>query len=119
MLRAQKFIIGSPQEFDLGFINLGSGPGAESWLSIDALPREAIPSVRIEWPTPAGEPVLRTSHQLTERCCYWDFYTKGFKHPAGIAAGKAKVSITLPTAGKPLLLTTTVLEVPVVPALNE
>jgi hypothetical protein len=44
MLRRKEFTIGETnQRLSLCFLNPGSGPGAESRLSIDALPRFAVP----------------------------------------------------------------------------
>jgi hypothetical protein len=94
-------------------MNPGSRAGAESRLSIEALPRDVVPKLNIEWPTADGRPALRTSHALTERCCYWEFYTNAFEVPAGAVVGKAKVSVELPVPA-PIALTTTEFEVPVV-----
>jgi len=74
VLRKKEFTIGETQQrLDLCFLNPGSGPGAESLLSIDALPRGAVLSLNIEWPTAGGSRPLRTSYLLNQRCCYWDF----------------------------------------------
>jgi hypothetical protein len=113
LLRSKEFAIGpGARRLSLGFMNPGSGPGAESRLSIEALPAYLVPTLNIEWPTARGSQPLRTSHKLTERCCYWEFYTTAFEVPAGAVAGKAKVSLDLPAI--PIVLTTTEFEVPVV-----
>lgn len=115
LLRSKEFTI-SPgrRRLSLGFMNPGSGLGAESRLSIDAFPRLLVPKLNIEWPTAGGGPPLRTSHQLVERCCYWEFYTSAFEVPDGASVGKAKVSVKFPTTSVPIILTTTEIEVPVV-----
>jgi hypothetical protein len=115
LLRSKEFVIGSERgRLSLGLMNPGSGPGAESRLSIEALPPILIPKLTITWPTADGGPPLRTSHQLTERCCYWEFYTTTFEVPGRAAIGKATVSVDFPTAGTPIVLKTTEFEVPVV-----
>jgi hypothetical protein len=117
LLRRKEFTIGETGErLSLCFFNPGSGPGAVSRLSIDALPRFVVPELNIEWPTAGGGAPLQTSHQLTQRCCYWEFYTEKFEVPKGVAAGKAKVSVAFPagTGAMPIELTTTEMVVPVV-----
>jgi hypothetical protein len=115
MLRRKEFRIGETKErLSLCLLNLGSGPGAETRLSIDALPRFAVPVLNIEWPIAGGKGPLRTSHKLTERCCYWEFYTTEFGVPKGVVAGKAKVSVDPATLGMPIELTTREVIVPVV-----
>ena len=108
LLRRKEFTIGEKgQRLSLCFINPGSGPGAESRLSIDALPSSVVPILNIEWPTAGGSVPLRTSYPLTQRCCYWEFYTTDFEVPRGVVAGKAKVSVDLPAFTMPIELTTT------------
>ena len=107
------------QRLSLGFINPGSGAGAESRLSIDALPGYLVPRLNIEWPTASGGAQLRTSHLLSERCCYWEFYTTAFEMPNGVVVGKAKVSIELAAGTTPIELTTTEINVPVVARSSE
>ena len=120
LLRLDEVAIGSqPKRFSVGFKNPGSGPGAESRLSIEAVPSDVVPKVNIEWPTAAGAPPLRTSHPLPERCCYWEFYTLSFKVPDKAVVGKAKVSVDLPIAGTPIVLKTTEFELPVVAVSKE
>lgn len=115
MLRYKDFELGSGlRRLSVAFHNPGSGPGAQSLLSIDAPPADVVPVLKIEWPTAAGGPPLRTSHRLDQRCCYWEFYTTEFEVPAEASVGTAKVSIELPDGAIPLVLTTTELEVPVV-----
>jgi hypothetical protein len=115
LLRSKEVTIGSGrQRFSLAFVNPGSGPGADSRLSIDAYPSYLVPKVNIEWPTADGAPPLRTSHRLNERCCYWEFYTTALEVPKGAAVGMAKVSVELPATKPPVVLTTTEFEVPVV-----
>jgi len=115
LLRRKEFPIGESKErLSLCFINPGSSRGADSLLSIDALPPAVVPALNIEWPTPAGHAPLRTSHKLTERCCYWEFYTTEFEVPRGAVAGKAKVSVDLPASATTIKLTTTEMVMPVV-----
>ena len=115
LLRRKEFTIGETQkQLDLCFLNPGSGPGAESLLSIDALPRDALLNVNIEWPTAGGSASLRTSYLLNQRCCYWDFYTTDFEVPKGTVPGEANVSVDLVTFGTSIELTTTNMVVPVV-----
>ena len=65
LLRRKEFRIGEKgQRLSLCFINPGSGAGAESRLSIDALHRLVVPKLNIEWPTIRGNAPLRTSHEL-------------------------------------------------------
>jgi hypothetical protein len=72
LLRGKDFTIGAQRErLSICFLNPGSGPGAESRVSIEAWPTSLAPTVKIEWPTQAGQVKQRTSHLLSERCCYW------------------------------------------------
>ena len=120
LLRRKDFAIGEKQErLSLCFLNPGSGVGAESRLSIDALPRFVVPELTIEWPTARGSAPLRTSHLLIERCCYWEFYTTEFKVPKGVVAGTAKITVDLPVGATPIKLTTTEMLVPVVAVRHE
>jgi hypothetical protein len=115
LLRSKEFTLEpGRRRLSLGLMNHGSGPGAESRLSIEALPPESIPTLNIEWPVADGAAPLRTSHKLTERCCYWEFYTTAFEPPTGAVVGKAKVTLDFPATAKPIVLTTTEFEVPVV-----
>lgn len=120
VLRRKEFTMGEAhQRLSLCFINPGSGPGAESRLSIDALPTFVVPELNIEWPTAAGSASLRTSYNLTQRCCYWEFYTTEFELPKGVVPGQAKISVNLPVGTPPIELTTTELVVPVVAPSHE
>ncbi len=56
---------------------------------------------------------MRSSYGLTQRCCYWEFYTTEFEVPRGVVAGQAKISVHFPAGAMPIELTTTELEVPV------
>lgn len=115
MLRRTEFTLGeSQQRMSLCFINPGSGEGAVSRLSIDALPGFVVPELTIEWPTSGDRAPLRTSHPLTQRCCYWEFYTTEFAVPKGVVTGKAKVSVDLPLDVTLIELTTREMVVPVV-----
>ena len=115
VLRREVFTLGeTKQRLSLCFVNPGSGEGAVSRLSIDALPRSVVPKLTIEWPTAEGGMPLRTSHLLTQRCCYWEFYTTEFAVPNGVVAGKAKASVDLPLEVTSIELTTREIVVPVV-----
>ena len=114
LLRRKEFIIGETQQrLSLCFVNPGSGPGAQSRLSIDALPRFVVPVLNIEWPNAGGTAPQRTSHPLIKRCCDWEFYTPEFDVPKGVVAGTAKISVHLPSFTQPIELTTTEMLVPV------
>jgi hypothetical protein len=115
LIRRKAFTIGEKgQQLSLGFFNPGSCPGAESRLSIEGLPRDVMPELKIEWPTAdAGKP-LQTFHELNQRCCYWHFYTTEFEVPKGVVTGKAKVTVNLLPGAMPAPLTTNEFEVPVV-----
>ena len=120
LLRRKEFTIGEKeQRLSLCFIHPGSDPGADSRLSIDALPRFLIPTLTIEWPTAAGKPPLHTRHQLTQRCCYWEFYTTAFEVPHGVVVGTAKVTVDLVARPTPIELTTTEITAPVVARSHE
>jgi len=115
LLREQVFTLGpGRRRLSLAFMNAGSGPGAQSRVSIEALPRNLVPKLSIEWPTATGVQPLRTSHELTERCCYWEFYTTAFETPREAIVGKAKVSVHLPATETQIVLEATEFEVPVV-----
>ena len=116
LLRRNNFPLGEThQRLSLCFLNPGSGAGTESRLSIDSLPRSIVPKLKIEWPTSEGAASLQTTHELTQRCCYWEFYTTEFEVPKGATPGQARVSVDLPIGALPIELTTTELRVPVVP----
>ena len=115
MLRFREFSIGSgPRRLSMAFTNSGVGEGATSRLSIDALPPEVVPKLKIDWPTAEGLPPLQTEHLLVQRCCYWEFYTTDFKVPDSIVVGEARVSVEFADNTMPLRLTTTEIEVPVI-----
>jgi hypothetical protein len=115
LLRRKEFTLGeSQQRLSLGFFGAGSEPGAESRLSIDALPRSVVPRLKIEWPTAGGAAPLQTSYDLTERCCYWEFYLTDFEMPKGVVAGKALVSVEITGGSLPVELTTREMVVQVV-----
>jgi hypothetical protein len=116
VLRRTEFTIGEKgQRLSLCFINPGSCTGAVSRLSIDALPRFVVPEMTIDWPA-AGGKRLQTTHELTQRCCYWEFYTDEFEPPKGVAPGTAKLTVELAPGVMPGDLTTTEIELPVVKA---
>jgi len=115
LLRRKAFTIGEKHErLSLCLFNPVSEPGAVSRLSIDALPRIVVPKLNIEWPTAHGGTPLHTSHELTQRCCYWEFYTTEFEVPGGVVPGQAKVTVELVSGATPIDLTTTEIIEPVV-----
>lgn len=73
-----------------------------------------MPELHIDWPTADGAAPLRTSYELTRRCCYWEFYTAEFDLPKGVGAGLAKVSVDFISGVLPIELTTREMVVPVV-----
>jgi hypothetical protein len=97
----------------VAFINPGRGEGAKTRLSIDALPPEVVPEVRVEWPVAPDAHPLRTTHRLASRCCYWEFYDMTFKAPAAAVSGKAKVTVVLPKGAMPYELETDTIQVDV------
>jgi hypothetical protein len=116
LLRRKAFTLGETQErLSLCFVHPGSGPGAESRLSIEALPRFVVPRMTIEWPVADGAAPLQTSQDLMKRCCYWEFYETEFELPKGVVAGNAKINIGFGATAAPIELTTTMVEIPVVP----
>jgi hypothetical protein len=114
-LRGKDFVIGSPGRLSICFVNPGRGEGATTRLSIRAIPPEIVPTVDIDWPAAEGATAIHTSHRLTERCCYWEFYSPDVAVPEGVVRGTATLTISLPPAAMPLELTTNKLEVPVRP----
>jgi hypothetical protein len=117
LLRAKEITITpTAQRMSLAFMNLEAEAGAVSRLSIEALNRSVVPRLTIAWPTANGETPLKTTHDLTERCCYWEFYTSDLYVPDGVKPGMARVGVTFPGGGFPFTLTTSVIEVPVTAA---
>jgi len=113
-LREKVFVVDSGQRrLSIAFTNPGLGDGCQSRLSIHAIPKTVNPSVRIDWPVAQGAPALVTSHVLTERCCYWEFYDSKFRVPQNTVEGTATVTIEWPDGRFPLELTTNKIEVPV------
>lgn len=117
LLRRKNFPIGEKGErLSMGFFHAGSDKGAESRLSIDALPQFVVPQLKIDWPTARGSAPLRTTYALTNRCCYWEFYNEEFEVPKGVVPGTAEISVGLITGTMPIELTTSKIEAPVVAA---
>lgn len=107
LLREKEFVVDSGQRrLSLAFTAPGLGDGSQSRLSIDAIPKDAVPRVHIDWPVAKGRPALTTSHELTERCCYWEFYDTKFHIPHEAVEGTATVTIEWPSGVFPLELTT-------------
>ncbi len=117
LLRRDFFEIGeSNRRLSLGLFQPGSTKGAESRLSIEALPDTVVPVLTIHWPSATSKNPLITTHRLTQRCCYWEFYTTDFEVPHGATAGDAKVRLELPADALPAGLATKEITVPVKPA---
>lgn len=117
MIRYKEFVIGTtPNRLSIQFYSPGLGDGANAKLSIHALPESEQPVVLIEWPVADGTPPLTTTHVLTERCCYWEFYTEAFNVPKRAVPGTAVVTVTVPLDSFPLELSTNQFEAPVVAA---
>jgi len=105
MLRFKEFVLlPGTGRLSVAFVNPGRGEGAHSRLSIDAVPEDLVPVVEIEWPVAKDSPALRTRHRLTERCCYWEFYSRQFKYPEAAVPGTATVTVSLPGGKLPFEL---------------
>lgn len=114
LLRAKDFVLEPGlKRMSVAFINRGSGDGAHSRLSIRAVPDHVIPEVQIDWPVAQGDPPLQTSHLLTERCCYWEFYTKAFEVPDAAVEGTARMTVSLPGYVSEIDFSTLQLDLPV------
>lgn len=117
MIRYKEFVIGTtPSRFSIQFFSPGLGDGADARLSIDALPESEQPLVLIQWPVAPGDSLLRTTHVLTERCCYWEFYTETFKVPDKAVPGMARVSVLMNAETFPLELSSSQFDARVVAA---
>jgi hypothetical protein len=114
LLRAKEFKVSSILDrLSIAFVHRSDDRAADTRLSIDAVPESIVPEAVIDWPVAPGEPALTTRHDLTERCCYWEFYTRNVPIPARAVAGTARVTVSLPGyAGLPGM-ETDVVEVPV------
>jgi hypothetical protein len=66
------------------------------------VPAEVIPELKIDWPTADDNPPLQTTHRLSLRCCYWEFYTTEFEVPAEAVVGTARVHVDVPADAVPL-----------------
>lgn len=113
-LSQKEFVLNSPPaQLDIGFVNKGLGKGAMTYLSIEALPKEIVPEVRIDWPVASDSTPVRTVERLTERCCYWNYYKKDLQIPQGVVEGEALLTFVIPTGEMPLALATKQIRVPV------
>jgi|tagenome__1003787_1003787.scaffolds.fasta_scaffold20886935_3 hypothetical protein len=114
MLGRKEFVLDSPASLlGIGFINKGSGEGAKTYLSIEALPKDVVPEVQIEWPVAGGASPMKTVVHLTQRCCYWQFYKEDFQIPPGVVEGDALLTISMPSGAMPFELTTNQIKVAV------
>lgn len=114
LLRLNAFTNGvKPLRLSLAFINPGSGMGTQTRVSIAAFPHYLMPVVTIDWPVPEGTVPLRTKHELSERCCYWEYYTSTFDVPKGVVPGRAKLTVDFPATITQIVLATNAIVVPV------
>lgn len=114
LLRAKEFVLSSTLDrLSIALVHRGANKAADSRLSIDALPESLVPEVTIAWPVAEGEPALETKHLLSERCCYWEFYTRNLPIPVRAVEGTAHVTVSLPGFVVPIELETESLDVPV------
>jgi len=113
LLGDKTFQIGHTKGLSVALINPGLGEGVHARLSIDALPMTATPVATINWPVKAGAAPVRTTCELTKRCCYWEFYNDDFQLPPGIEPGVATLEVSLENGEWPLELATNKLDVPV------
>jgi hypothetical protein len=114
LLRSKEFVLSSKLDrLSIGLVHRGANKAADSRLSIDALPASIVPEVTISWPVATGEPALQTRHLLTERCCYWEFYTTRVPVPGQAVEGTARVALTLPGLAVPIELEMDSCDVPV------
>ncbi len=112
-LREKVFRHGSRERLSFAFENQPGEPGSTTRLNYEALPPNVIPRVEIDWPVPAGSPPLRTTETLTERCCYWEFYSSTFRVPKEAVNGTAKVTFSFTGGWLPFELATPYIAVPV------
>jgi hypothetical protein len=102
------------KRLNIGFFNLGRGKSADSRLDIFALPKDAKLTVDIDWPVEPGSTAVKTSVELAERCCYWEFFNPDFGTPDEIAPGIAHAKLSITNATFPLELVSDRFEFPVV-----
>jgi hypothetical protein len=113
-LSQKEFVLDAlPAQLDTAFINNGLGKGVTTYLSIEALPKDVVPEVQIDWPVARDAAPVRTVEQLTERCCYWNYYKKDLQIPAGVVEGEAVLTFSFPHGEMPLALATNQIKVPV------
>ena len=104
-LRFKEFVPGTNLDrLSIAFTNPDSSRLTDARLSILALPESVRPTVLIDWPVPEGAAPLQTAHELTERCCYWEFYTENVPLPARAIPGTATVTVSVPLDQFPLEL---------------
>jgi hypothetical protein len=114
LLRAREFVLSSTLDrLSIALVHRRENRTADSRLSIEALPESVVPEVTIAWPVAAGKPALQTKHLLTERCCYWEFYTQDQPVPGHAVEGTAHVTVSLPGLALPIELETDTFDVPV------
>lgn len=97
-LRNKELVLNKPpSRFSIAFSLPGKGTGSTTRISIDALAPSVVPICQIEWPAkdPKGPPI-RTTLELNERCCYWEFYNTHVTIPEGAGEGTAHVTVMIP-----------------------
>jgi hypothetical protein len=115
LLRYKEFVLGAkPPRLSIAFATPRESKLTPARLSIEALPVTIKPTAVIEWPVQEGAKSLTTTHVLTQRCCYWEFYTETFAIPQQAIKGKARVTIIVPHDQFPLELIDDPFEVSVV-----
>jgi len=116
LLRNKDFVINAGiDRLSVCFMTPGHGEAGPTRLGETVLPVLPPMRVRIEWPVAAGSPALVTTHELTEHCCYWEYYNSEFRVPQdkGVVEGMAKVTVELPKGQFPLPLRTNRIDVQV------
>jgi hypothetical protein len=114
LLRVNEFVAGGRLDrLSVAMVHTGDGPSCHTRLSIDAVPAGVTPQAKIDWPVAEGADPLTTVHNLSERCCYWEFYTRGVPIPANAVEGEATVTVTFPGWLSPIECRSQAMKVPV------
>lgn len=114
LLRNKEFIVDAGVDrLSVCLLTPGQGDAGPARLAETEIPTFTPMQVRIEWPVVFGSPAVFTKHELTEHCCYWEYYDTKFRVPQnrGIVEGTAKVTIELPEGDFPLPLRTNQIDI--------
>jgi len=114
LLRNKEFIVDAGVDrLSVCLLTPGRGEAGPTRLGESVISCSPPMRVRIEWPVAAGSRALVTTHELSEHCCYWEYYDSKFQVPQdqGIVEGTAKVTIELPGGESPLPLRTNKIDV--------